>query len=283
MGSDAVADVVKALEGLIDNLDNDAKMEREHKEWCEHELSATQMKKANHEALVEELKQKIADETETIAEKKQNIADTVAAIGRADANFEQATKLRAEQKAKFEVELQNYRDAIEALNQAIDILSKFYASKKAKFLQTDSSVAPREMAPGVFDSAYEQKGGSGVVEMISTVRKEYEQGMDDLEKGEAQAVADYAQTKTDYQQARRDLVSQQDRLETELQTAEANLAQFQDDKASNEDEITAAVTYLGQLAHSCDSLLEHYDDRVKLRNEEKAAIKKAINVLENES
>merc|ERR1719263_498914 len=119
--------------------------------------------------------------------------------------------------------------------------------------------------------------------MIATVRKEYEQGKADLEKAEDEAVADYAKTKATYQATRRDLVTQQDRLTTELQTAEANLDQFKDDKQSNEEEIASAVAYLGQLAQSCDSLLEHYDRRVKLREEEKGVIGQAIKVLEEEA
>merc|ERR1719379_601409 len=111
---------------------------------------------AHHEALVEEFKQKIADETETIAEKKQAISDTIDAIKRADQNMDQLTKIRAQEKADFEIELQNYKDALAALNQAIDILAKFYASKKKSFLQ--ARAAPREMQPGVFDNVYKQKG-----------------------------------------------------------------------------------------------------------------------------
>jgi len=61
------------------------------------------------------------------------------------------------------------------------------------------------------------------------------------------------------------------------------LAQFQDDKLSNENEVAAAKAYYGQLKGSCDSLLEHYDERVELRKEEKAAINKAIDVLQNET
>merc|ERR1719380_582429 len=99
------------------------------------------------------------------------------------------TRIRAEEKANFEEELQNYNDAIAALNQAIDILSKFYASKKKSFVQT--AIAPREMAPGVFDNVYQQKGGSGVIDMIATVRTEYETGKADLEKAEATAIADF--------------------------------------------------------------------------------------------
>merc|ERR1719327_1012376 len=280
MGTDAVADVIQALNGLIDRLDADQKMETQHKEWCESEIAAAQAKKEHHEATVEDLVQKIADEKATIVEKKQGIQDTIDSIARADHNFEEATKIRANEKEKFEEELQNYKDALDALNQAIDILSKFYASK-GKFIQ--EGVAPRAIAPGVFDSAYQMKGGAGVIEMIATVRKEYEQGKADLEKAEAQAVIDFNNMKAEYQQTRRDLVSQQDRLETELHTAEMNLSQFEEDKKANEDEIAAAKVYLGQLGQSCDSLLKNYDKRVDLRKEEKAAIKKAIEVLENET
>jgi len=280
MGTDAVADVVQALNGLVDRLDADQKMETAHKEWCENELANTQAKKAHHEATVEDLIQKINDEQATIVEKKQGIQDTIESIARADKNFETATAIRASEKEKYEEELQNYKDALDALNQAIDILSKFYATK-GKFIQ--ESVAPRAVAPGVFDNAYQMKGGAGIIEMIATVRKEYEQGKSDLEKAEAQAVVDYANMKAEYQAMRRDLVSQQDRLETELHTAEMNLSQFEEDKKSHEDEIAASKVYLGQLGQSCDSLLKNYDKRVDLRKEEKAAIKKAIDVLENET
>merc|ERR1719324_1936684 len=281
MGTDAVMDVIHALEGLIERLDEDQKMETEHKNWCEEEMAATAAKQAHHETLVEEFTQKIADETETIAEKKQSIADTIDAIKRADDNMVQLTQIRAEEKANFETELQNYNDAIAALNQAIDILSKFYASKKKSFVQT--AIAPREMTPGVFDNAYQQKGGAGIIEMISTVRAEYETGKADLEKAEAQAIIDYNAARDAYRKARADLVSQQDRLEVELQTAEANLSQYQEDKASNEAEVIASKTYMGQLKNSCDSLLANYDKRVQLRKEEKAAINKAIDVLKNET
>jgi hypothetical protein len=279
MGSDAVKDVITALNGLIKNLETDAKMEAEHKAWCEHEMSTTAAKKATHEANVQTLTGQIADETETVSEKKGAITDTLAAIGRADTNFKEAETLRGQQKATFEEELQNYNDAIEALNQAIDILSKFYAAKN--FVQVGAS--PKKIAPGVFDSAYEQKGGMGVVQMISTVRKEYEQGKSVLEAAEAQAIVDFNAAKAAYVQSRADLVATGNRLTAELQTAESNLAQFKEDKQQNEDDIQSAITYLGQLGHSCATLLEHFDERVRLRNEEKAAIKSAINVLENES
>lgn len=290
MGTDAVLDVVDALNGLITRLDEDQNMEKQHKEWCENEMATTQQKKTHHEGVVEDLTQKINNEGEVIVEKQNGIKETQAAIVKQDKNFVEATAIRKQAKQDFEVEQQNYKDALDALNQAIDILAKFYAKKKS-FIQvqqngqqnSEDSEPPRAVQPGVFDDVYEQKGGKGVVQMISQVRKEYEQGKADLEKAEAKAVEDYTKYKADYQAMRRDLVSQEDRLTVELQTAKAALAQYKEDKSTNEQEIQAAITYLGQLSQSCDSLLEHYDERVKLRKQEKAAIKEAIDVLQNET
>merc|ERR1719272_2638019 len=117
MGTDAVMDVVDALNGLIQRLDEDQQMEKEHKEWCESEMSTAQQKKTHHEGMVESLTGKIADEGAVIEEKQTGIKETQAAIVKQDKNFQEATAIRATVKQDFEVEQQNYKDALDALNQ----------------------------------------------------------------------------------------------------------------------------------------------------------------------
>merc|ERR1719252_130128 len=94
MGSDAVEDVVAALQNLVKRLDEEQEMEGEHRTWCETEMSGTTQKKAKHVALVEELTQTIADTTEVINEKTQLIADNAEAVKTADAQFKEQTQLR---------------------------------------------------------------------------------------------------------------------------------------------------------------------------------------------
>merc|ERR550514_2372663 len=118
MSSDAVQDVITALDGLLDQLKEDQKMETEHKDWCVSEISETTTAKQQHEAKVEELKQEIADETEVIGEKTTDIQNTAseeetqpihpnhgaiqgegpnvdASIDTTDRSFEEATAFRA--------------------------------------------------------------------------------------------------------------------------------------------------------------------------------------------
>merc|ERR1719316_1331314 len=76
MGNEAVQDVITALEGMIDRIKEDQKMETEHKDWCVSEITTTTQTKELHEANVEELKEEITEETEIIAEKTTGVENT---------------------------------------------------------------------------------------------------------------------------------------------------------------------------------------------------------------
>merc|ERR1719487_1781830 len=129
----------------------------------------------------------------------------------------------------------------------------------------EDQAAPREMAPGVFDSVYESKGGSGVIEMIATVRAEFEHGMKDVIKAEEQAQADFEKVKAEYQKTLNDLISKLNLLIVQRTQASDAKEQFEDDKKQEEEEVKAETAYLLQLAGSCNSLLEHYTERVQMR------------------
>merc|ERR1719440_708178 len=137
----ALAPVIGQLQELVTRLDEQQRAEEEHKEWCEHELSETAKTKAHHEMLVEEFKNKIE-------ETKAEIAD--------------------------------YKDAIQALNQAIDILADFYRNEA--FVQADQVPVPdaaaRNAAPemATLTGGYVKKGGGHVVKILKTTREDFSAG-----------------------------------------------------------------------------------------------------------
>merc|ERR1719197_2165535 len=140
-GTDAVKDVINALNELLKRIDEEQEMENQHKAWCEQELSATNEKKTYHEGMVATLTDKIANEEAIIQEKQDGLIQVAASIKKADEDFTELTRIRNEEKQAYEVELQNYIDALAALNQAINILAKFSAAKGgSSFVQTDDSM-----------------------------------------------------------------------------------------------------------------------------------------------
>jgi len=264
---------------MIGRIGDEQDMENKHKVWCETELSTTTDKKIQHQGQASAMERRVADTTEDIAETQQRIKDTEAAIIRLDKGFDEATALREKANEEFELELQNQKDAVAALNTAIGMLAKVYAGKGGAASMMQVVAAPREMAPGVFDGVYEKKGGAGVIDMIATVRGEFETGVEQLEQAEHQEVSEFEQVKSNYNSARNDLVATKDQLTAQLHTAQATLEQAKEDKTSHETEVAAADQYLAQLSSSCQSLLQNFDNRSKIRKEEKNAIEEAITVL----
>jgi hypothetical protein len=292
---EALAPVIQQLQDLIHRLEEQQHAEEEHKAWCENELAETNRAKQHHEMLVTELKQKIEDSEAVIVEKKQAIADTMDAIKTADEENAEAERVREKEKADFEAELADYKDAIAALNQAIDILASFYRDQA--FVQTNEAplsfaqvsqvpvpgAAARADTPqmATLTGSYERKGGGHVVKILKDTREDFNAGMKNLEAEEAQAVSDFEAAKAAYQKSRADLVDAGNRYAAELQTAQLALAQFQTDLASNEEKVQSLTTYLGQVGASCNMLIENFAERTRLRNEEKEAITQAVGILQS--
>jgi len=301
----ALVPVIQQLQELIHRLEEQQHAEEEHKEWCENELAETNRAKTHHETLVAELKQKIEDTEAVIVEKKQAIADTMDAIKTADEENAEAERVREKEKADFEAELADYKDAIAALNQAIDILASFY--REQGFVQTNEPMQPMQPneepalsfaqvsqvpVPGASAKAdvpematltgsYQRKGGGAVVNILKDTRKDFEAGMKNLEAEEAQAVADFEAAKAAYQKSRADLVDAGNRYAAELQTAQLALAQYQTDLQSNEEKVASLTSYLAQVGASCNMLIENFAERTRLRNEEKEAITQAVGILQS--
>jgi len=275
MGSDAIDGVIANLQELIKRIDEEQKTEKEHKDWCEEETGLTNAKVADHSGIVDEMKAMIADLGEVIKEKGISISSNEDDQYDEDDNFGTQTELRAEAKEEFEEDLQDHMDAIQALNEAIEILANFYAKRKAKegkFLQI-----PKKK-PSFLQRSMEPSGGK-VVDMMSHTRGEFETAKKHLEEEEAQAVKDFGDVRTLHMKVDADLVADHNQLSVEEQTAEVQLETAKHDKKTNENEVDAANTYLKQLGRSCYPLMMNFDERTRLRKEEKSAIKDAIKVL----
>lgn len=265
MGNEEIANVISKLEGLITNLDADQHSEDEHKNWCQNERSRVTQKRAGHQAAIIENQQSINSFTELISMKETELEQNQAEIDAETETFEQNTKVRETDKKEYDEDLQDTLDAIAAMNEAIDILANFYASRKAALLQAGSSTDPNS--------------GSQVVQMMSKTRDEFQQAEAALRSAEQAAVTNFATLRANHIQTDGDLRHNRDVITVEKQTAEQALEASREDLANNQGEVAAATSYLTRVGASCDPLIENYDNRKQLRTEEKKAITDAIGVL----
>merc|ERR1719161_1088047 len=276
MGSDAIDGVIENLKELIKRIDEEQKTEKEHKDWCEEETGLTNAKVADHSSIVDDMKTVISDLTEVIKEKGIDLNNKQDDIYDEDDSFTAQIDIRKDEKEEFEEDLQDHMDAIQALNEAIEILANFYAKRKAKGASAMVQVPHRKMS--FLQRSMEPAGGK-VVDMMSGTRHEFEQAKEHLEEEETEAVKNFEEVKKRHMKVDSDLNADKNQITVEEQTAEAQLDTAKHDKVTNENEVEAANNYLQQLGKSCYPLMMNFDERTRLRKEEKSAIKDAIKVL----
>merc|ERR1719321_1317182 len=177
----SLRDVISSIEGIVQQLDHEQEAEGHHKDWCQEQKSTTNTHIAEHTAIVEQLTAVLANLVEVIREKKDALVQNQNSITEETEAFAALTRMREDAKQEFERNLEETTEAMTALNQAIDILAKFYASQSeggASFAQTDPN------------------SGKQVVNMVSEVRDEFADAKKHLEESEASAVSEFETART---------------------------------------------------------------------------------------
>merc|ERR1719321_957942 len=105
----------------------------------------------------------ISDLTEVIKEKNIDLGNKQDDIYDEDDSFEALTEIRKEDKEEFEENLQDHMDAIQALNEAIEILANFYAKRKEKA----AMVQVRHKRLSFLQRSLGTPSGGKVVDMMS--------------------------------------------------------------------------------------------------------------------
>jgi len=274
-GSAALQEVLQALNEMLSRLAEEAESEAQHKKWCDEELAATNSKKQEHEAAVADLKAISEDLSELIVEKQQALTDNQASIDKADAQYQEQTKIRQEEHTAFGVENAHYADAIAAIGQAVEILERAFKPPVGAAALVQAGQAPPQFA----EYSSKAAGGMQAVQILQQLSQEFSASKAHAEAMEKAAEEDYQKVSQAYQQARRDLLDAKDSLTAQMQSAQEKLDQTNADIESNSQQVAAAEEYLGKLGQSCGALLSHYEARVTRRKEEKQAITEAIAVL----
>jgi len=136
MGSEVMDEIIKNLDGLLSRIDEEQKFETEHKEWCEEETGLTTKKREDHRYICDTLKGVLADLAAVVVEKKEDLGINAGDQNGEEMSFDERTELRGEEKSEFNQDLADHIEAINALNDAINILAKYYASRDARGLRS---------------------------------------------------------------------------------------------------------------------------------------------------
>jgi len=280
--ADPFAKVKNLVQRLIERLLKEATQEATKKGFCDEEVGKAT--KARDFRLADT--KKLAAEIGQLKAKKDGLDTTISQLTTSLADLRstlnQTEVLRATEKAENLQTIKTAKEGASAVEEAIKILKIFYSqAAKATVLVQASPVSQDSTGPG-FEGAYtgNQDGSVGVVKMLEVVKSDFERTVRKTEASEAEAAASFVEfdrtSKTDI--SGKDMTMQLS--QEDLESTKNAITQAMTDLNSQQKLLDTALKTLEDLKPMCIDTTMSYAERTAKREEEIAALKKALCYLD---
>jgi len=274
MATDALADpfakVRGMIEAMIERLLAEAGEEADGKAFCETETekSRTKQSELSQKADMHQVRiEKAAASKGKLLELVKQLEAEIASI---DGGNAEATKMRADEKAEYTKTSAEYKQAADAVANAIQTLQEYYA--QAGFVQ----VAARQPSFGGAKSDV----ASTIIGMLEVAESDFTRLLSEAEASERAAQNAYDQLTQENAVAKAAKVADAKAKRGEIKTLELNLLNYKEDADATGKELDAVMTYLDKLKPQCQSKVMSYADRKAKREQEIAGLKEALAILE---
>jgi len=284
ISADPFAKVKQLIQELIERLLTEAANEANQKGWCDKATKDAEQKRDYAAEEIATLNSEMAELEALIDKLTAELADLNKAIDELTEAREKAEKERKEEKAENAATVAEAQAGLSAIEQAIDIISKFYKSAKKETVDLSLAQGPADDAP---DAGFEigeaytgaQSTSGGIIGMMEVMKSDFERTISETEAAEAQAEEEHLEFMTETgkslaekKQAVEERSSQKDDASEKLEKADDNL----DEQTKI---LETSIQELLDLKPVCVDTGMSYKERVARREDEIAALKKADCIL----
>jgi hypothetical protein len=289
LAEDHFAKVRGLIKDLIQKLKDDAAAEATTKGICDKGMSKAIGERDEANANIEVAKGRIT----TLTAKKESLEDEINDLNKAVADLKkallEATELRAEGKAENEKTIEMATQGKDAVKLALGILQDFYNNA---FVQTRKYVPPDsdregntvgDLAPEVFEKKYHgaQAEAGGIVGILEVILSDFERTISKTTEEEEDAQAAFEMFEKDTNDEIEEKNTRIKEATDELAQTEADILEQQQALKEAEDLLESAKASLDELEAMCVKGEETWEERKKKREEEIAALKEALAILED--
>merc|ERR1719217_1801424 len=269
------AKVITMIKELIAKLKEEAAAEADHKAWCDEQLHNNKLKREKKTSEVNKLTAQIEElsgKIDTMGKTIKRLSAEQAALTKSMA---EATEFRTTEKAENEDTIADAKAGQEAVKAALVILKEFYASQAA--LLQAGQVPELKAYKGM------QEAKNGVIGMLEVI-------LSDFARLEAETTADEKQAAAEYDRFMKEAAAdklakhnEEVQLKLDKDQAEFEKSEKEEDLAMVQEELNRALEYFEYLKPNCLIVHVSYEERVKRREEEIAALNEAYKILDSMS
>jgi hypothetical protein len=284
VAADPFKKVKQLIQGLVERLIKESAAEATKKGFCDTEMGKayrqrdfrwTNVKKLTAEVLVLQAKED---------QLKEEIAALTKALEALEESVEESTKMRKTSKDENAQTVTTAREGLAAVNEALLVLRSFYkeAAKASALLQ--ASPVDEDTAGAGFSGSYKgkQESSNAILGLLETIVSDFERTIKSTEDDENKDARAYVKFQT---ASKVDIAGKTTKKELntqEMKTTQQTLAEDRADVKSNMDLVDDAVETLMELKPTCVDTGMTFKERTQKREEEVAALKKALCILDTE-
>jgi len=309
--------VKQMIEDLIHKLLEEINQETEQKGWCDKELGVNTITRKKLTDDIEDLTGKLDENEAALDSMSQRIALLSKEVSELASSMEEASQLRADEKAKNAATVEDAKKALSAVDAATAVLKDFYAKAgtATALLQVSApglaygdhgtikmgssewtALADGDDSDGVagdeghregeqtFGKAYkgDSEAGGSVLAMLDVIRSDFARLEAETSSSEEEAANEHATFITESEKSSAVKSKEIDMLNADKTKAEAERASMTRDLKDNQDQMLAAERVYAGLKPTCVDTGLSYEDRAKAREEEIQSLQEALGILKGE-
>jgi len=278
-GSAAMDPFVKIrglIEEMISKLVQEAQEEATQKAFCDEEMGKSRKSEADKTMTLNKLQSRIDLASSRKAELGQAVKDLESEIATLDAGTADATKIRNDEHASYEVSSRDFGDAAAATEKAIRVLKDFYDN--ASLLQLS---ALRSKQPELGGSKSE--AGGVIISILEMSNEDFTKLHSETETNEAEAAESYEKLMNDNKASRGAKEAEVKASLSEIKSLTVALSNHGEDHSMTSKELDAVLSYIDKLKPQCESKAMSYAEKKARREAEIAGLKEALEILAGEA
>jgi len=278
IAADPFAKVKTLIQNLIERLIEEATQEATKKGFCDKALADAEQERDFRYAAVKKLSatlQTLEAEKGALELEIDDLTDSIASL---DTASKEATENRAAEKKDNLKSMQAAKDGLKAVTEAMNILKDFYrqAARARVLLQATPLQADTKGAG--FSGAYKgnQAGSKGIIGLLEVIKSDFERTIKTTSQSEEKSAAEQAKF---LQSTTADITSKTTKKECDVEDlakTDNTIASKKEDMQTNMDLMDEALKALQKHQSMCVNHGQTYADRKAKREEELAALKKAL-------
>jgi len=266
--SDPFVKVRGLIEGMISKLQQQAQAEATKNSYCVEELAENKKKKSRKNANVDKFQTRLDEANAAVATLSGEISELSSEIAEIDSSNAKATQIRNKESADFKVMEKDHAAAIQAVQQAIEVLQNFYSGS--------SFVQQPELGSSKTDS------GNSIISFLEVAESEFTQLLTQGRTEEAADAENYEELMQKNSVAKAKKKTSIKANTSEIKSLKVAVSNYSSDLKTENTELDAILSVLGNLKEQCANKAMSYAERKAAREAEVSGLREALGVLEGE-